>query len=53
MGIVLNFIAAQTQSTVGVLKTEPSNCNDNNSDTTRTLCGYELTQNLNFALKAY
>ena len=45
--------AGNLGSSTGASTTEPANCNDNNSGTTRTLCGYELMQNLDFATAAH
>ena len=35
----------------GAPTTEPENCNDDNTNTTRALCGYELTRSLDFAME--
>ena len=40
-------------SSTGASTTEPANCNDNDADTTITLCGYELAQDLDFANGAH
>ena len=45
--------AGNLGSTTGASTTEPANCNDNNSSTTITLCGYELIQDLDFAIAAH
>ena len=37
-----------TANTLGASISEPLNCNDDDTDTTRILCGYELTKNLDF-----
>ena len=41
---------ADTGDTTGAPTTEPDNCNDGDSMTTVTLCGYELTADLDFDL---
>ena len=42
-----------TGSTVGASTSEPANCNDDDPNTTITLCGYELTRSLDFANAAH
>ena len=46
-----DIVEGDTGSSAGAPTAEPDNCNDNNSGTTRTLCGYELTRNLDFDIQ--
>ena len=49
MGTNYKTSSGDTGSSAGASATEPANCNDNNPMTTRILCGYELTRDLDFA----
>ena len=52
-GTSYKISGSDSGSTFGAPTMEPPNCNDDDSNTTITLCGYELTRSLDFANAAH